>query len=529
MDENAIALSGADALVGNTQMRWRNWIHEAQWTAMSGPWIDAEVSPERATSSQNEVNAAAREGEVWAPMAGRGEEFYRSVLDSLSEGVIITDAESRVLFANRVMECLTGWRPDQLVGRLSYEVLSPPEQWPAMRQRLQERLSGQQEDYENELIRKDGTRHWVLVRASPYRGVDGRILGTIGAMSCIQKQKELEHENDQLRGFIAAEHEFAEILGKSSALGKVIEQVRMVAPTEASVLILGESGSGKELVARAIHAASQRKSKPLVRVNCASVPRELFESEFFGHVKGAFTGAVRDRAGRFEFADGGTLFLDEVGEIPSELQAKLLRVLQEGTFERVGEERTRQVNVRIIAATNRDLEMEARAGRFRLDLYYRLSVFPIALPPLRHRREDIRPLAEHFAMEAGRRLARAKVRIPSGQWSLLEAHDWPGNVRELQNLVERAVILARDGVLNFQDLLPAGTPRPGSSKRDGFAPVPSPESPTTIGALRTEERRLLLEAVAAAGGRIYGPEGAAARLGLKPTTLASRLKRWGLR
>ncbi|MBL9140072.1 MAG: sigma 54-interacting transcriptional regulator [Verrucomicrobiales bacterium] len=491
---------------------------------MSEPWIDAEMVEEGGVGPGSDANLKPQ-----GQTLDQREEFYRSVLDSLSEGVIITDEDSRVLFANRVMECLTGWKPAELLGRISYEVLSPPEIWPAMRQRLRERLSGKQEVYENELICKDGSRHWILVRASPYRSSNGRILGTIGAMSCIQKQKELEHENDQLRGFIAAEHEFTEILGKSSALGKVIEQIRMVAPTEASVLILGESGSGKELVARAIHGASQRKAKPLVRVNCASVPKELFESEFFGHVKGAFTGAVRDRAGRFEFADGGTLFLDEVGEIPSDLQAKLLRVLQEGTFERVGEERTRRANVRIVAATNRDLQAEAKAGRFRLDLYYRLSVFPIELPPLRDRKDDIRPLAEHFAAEIGRRLARTKVRIPANQWPLLEGHDWPGNVRELQNLVERAVILARDGVLDFSGLLPAGTPRAGGTKPDRSGAEASAMLPTTIESLRREERRLLLEALEAAGGKIYGRDGAAARLGLKPTTLSSRLKRWGLR
>ncbi|MCC7376707.1 MAG: sigma 54-interacting transcriptional regulator [Verrucomicrobiales bacterium] len=490
---------------------------------MSETWTENPTQPGEGLSTELRRQVAL------GTMLARGEAFYRSVLDSLSEGVIITDFESRVLSANRVMEQLTGWQQEELVGRISYEVLSPPELWPAMRQRLRERLAGREEVYENELIRKDGSRHWILVRASPYRGSDGAILGTIGAMSCIQKQKELEHENDQLRGFIAAEHEFTEILGKSSALEKVIEQIRMVAPTEASVLILGESGSGKELVARAIHGASQRRTKPLVRVNCASVPKELFESEFFGHVKGAFTGAVRDRAGRFEFADGGTLFLDEVGEIPSDLQAKLLRVLQEGTFERLGEERTRKVNVRILAATNRDLLAEAKAGRFRQDLYYRLSVFPIDLPPLRDRKEDIRPLVEHFSAEAGRRLGRHRLRIPSHQWSLLEGHDWPGNVRELQNLVERAVILARDGTLNFQDLLPVRTPRRGAPASETNLPTGGPVNAKALEALRTEERRLLVEAVEACQGKIYGPDGAAARLGLKPTTLASRIKRWGLR
>jgi PAS domain S-box-containing protein len=242
-------------------------------------------------------------------------------LESLSEGVIITDRESRVLFANRRMEEMTGWTPGELVGRISYEVLAPRELWAAMRRRLEERLAGEEEAYENELVRKDGSRHWIQVRASPYRDSAGRIQGTIGAMSCIQRQKELEQENSRLLDVLAAERGFPDIVGNSPALRKVLEQVTMVGATDASVLILGESGTGKELVARAIHEAGTRRERPLVRVNCASIPKELFESEFFGHVKGAFTGAIRDRMGRFEMADRGTLFLDEVGEIPADLQA----------------------------------------------------------------------------------------------------------------------------------------------------------------------------------------------------------------
>ena len=221
----------------------------------------------------------------------------------------------------------------------------------------------------------------------------------------------------------------------------MLEQIKVVAPTPASVLLLGESGTGKELVARAIHDHSGRKGKPLVRVNCASVPKDLFESEFFGHVKGAFTGAIKDRVGRFEMANGGTLFLDEVGEIPLDLQAKLLRVLQEGQFEKLGEDKTRTVNVRLIAATNRDLHAEANAGRFRQDLYFRLSVFPIELPPLRERREDIAPLAEYFIGQSAERLGLPAPHLTREHLRQLEHYDWPGNVRELQNVIERATIL----------------------------------------------------------------------------------------
>src|SRR5262245_44232460 len=257
-----------------------------------------------------------------------------------------------------------------------------------------------------------------------------------------QLRARLELENEYLREEVTRAGDFGELIGQGPALGAVARQIDLVAPTDAAVLVLGESGTGKELVARELHRRSTRSARPLVKVNCAAVPRELYESEFFGHAKGAFTGALRDRAGRFELADGGTLFLDEVGEIPLELQAKLLRVLQEGELERVGEERTRKVNVRVIAATNRDLRNEAEAGRFRQDLYYRLSVFPVELPPLRKRTEDIPLLAEHFLALASRNLGRPKPRLTLANVQQLQRYEWPGNVRELQHVIERAVITA---------------------------------------------------------------------------------------
>ncbi len=238
------------------------------------------------------------------------EGFYRAVLDSLGDGVLITDRESRVLYANAQAEQITGYGRDELMGAVSYELLTPRETWPVMRRRLQERLEGRVESYEHEHLRKDGTRHWVSVKAVPYRDAAGAIIGTIGTLSCIARQKSLEFENEYLQDELRSRGAFGAIIGESLALRKVLEQIAMVAPTDAGVLILGESGTGKELVAHAIHAGSPRRGRALVRVNCAAVPRELFESEFFGHVKGAFTGAVRDRVGRFELADGGTLFLD---------------------------------------------------------------------------------------------------------------------------------------------------------------------------------------------------------------------------
>ena len=307
-----------------------------------------------------------------------------------------------------------------------------------------------------------------------------------------------------------------------------MRQVDMVAPTDATVLILGESGTGKELVAREIHQRSQRADRPLIRVNCASIPKDLYESEFFGHAKGAFTGAFKDRAGRFEAADGGTLFLDEVAEIPLDLQSKFLRVLQEKQYERVGEERTRSVNVRIIAATNRSLKQEVDEGRFRQDLYYRLNVFPIEVAPLRQRKDDIPLLAVHFLTQAAQRLKLRLPRLTRAHVTELQSYDWPGNIRELQNVVERAVILAQSGALHF-DLPAAG------HSADTPIPVPPDASQAEVGKVFTEaelrqrERSNVLTALTRTDWKIHGPGGTAELLGVKPTTLISRIKKMGLK
>jgi transcriptional regulator with GAF, ATPase, and Fis domain len=328
-------------------------------------------------------------------------------------------------------------------------------------------------------------------------------------------RQKLELENTYLQEEIREERLFHEIVGRSAGLRRILQQVELVAPTEASVLIMGESGTGKELIARAIHDGSRRAARTLVKVNCASVPRELFESEFFGHVKGSFTGALKDRVGRFQLADHGTLFLDEVGEIPLELQSKLLRVLQEGEFERVGEDSTRKVNVRVVAATNRDLGHEAAGKNFREDLYYRLSVFPIVVPPLRDRREDLPLLAAHFIQHSCRRMGMPEPRLTEGHVRSLLAYDWPGNIRELQHVLERAVILGRG------QTLPLDLPKNG--KRGAAEPT------ANLGFLTAEQMRDLeaenyRKALKEAGGKIYGSDGAAALLGIRPTTLASRLK-----
>jgi len=336
-------------------------------------------------------------------------------------------------------------------------------------------------------------------------------------------KRRLEQENEYLREEVQQSTAFGDLIGQSPSLQAVTRQIELVAPTSSAVLILGESGTGKEVVAREIHRHSQRAERPLIKVNCAAIPRELYESEFFGHAKGAFTGALRDRAGRFELADGGTLFLDEIGEIPLDLQAKLLRVLQEGEVERVGEERTRRIDVRVIAATNRNLRAEAEAGKFRQDLFYRLSVFPIELPPLRKRTEDIPLLAEHFLDRFARQLGRSRPRLTLANVQTLQRHDWPGNVRELQHALERACIVATHGRLQF-DL-----PKTDSKQRSITLESASPQRVLTDHELREIEARNIRAALSQCRDKVYGPNGAAALLGVKPTTLNSRIKAMGIK
>src|SRR5271165_2786098 len=339
-----------------------------------------------------------------------------------------------------------------------------------------------------------------------------------------------DNQAGQLRGGIR-EHgnaeAFGEMIGQSAALRQIAKQIEMVAPTDASVLILGETGTGKELIAGEIHRNSRRRAKPLVRVNCACIPKELYESEFFGHARGAFTSAFKDRTGRFEAAEGGTLFLDEIGEIPVELQSKLLRVLQEKRYERVGEDRTRHADVRIVAATNRDLKREVAAGRFREDLYYRLNVFPIRVAALRERKEDIPLLAKHFLELLVKELRCPTPRLTRAGLEALQGYDWPGNIRELRNVIERAVIFARSGTLEFD--LPVTGPSldpitfaPQNAEKAQWEYLTEPE-------MQRRERENLLVVLQKTGWKIKGVNGAAELLGVKPTTLISRIEKMGLK
>ena len=304
-----------------------------------------------------------------------------------------------------------------------------------------------------------------------------------------------------------------QIIGKSPALKAVLEQVERVAPTASTVLIQGETGTGKELIAQAVHNVSRRCGRPYVKLNCAAIPFDLLESELFGHERGAFTGAIAQKIGRFELADKGTLFLDEVGDIPLGLQPKLLRVLQEQEFERLGSGRTHRVDVRLVAATHRDLTQMMKRNEFRSDLYYRLNVFPIHLPPLRERRQDIAPLVKHYVDVFTRRMGKQIEHIPEETLGAFKAYPWPGNIRELQNVIERAVILSNDGLLP-NPLLPSPT--------DSVIAYPGQIT------LRDSERALILQTLEAAGWVVAGPRGAAAKLGLKRTTLMGKMQKHGI-
>ena len=327
-------------------------------------------------------------------------------------------------------------------------------------------------------------------------------------------KNQLKAENVYLQEEIRTQHNFEEIIGQTGAIKKVLKIIEQVAPTEASVLILGETGTGKELIARAVHNLSKRKNRALIKVNCAAIPSGLVESELFGHERGAFTGALAQKIGRFELADNGTIFLDEVAELPVELQPKLLRVLQEGEFERVGGTRTIKVNVRVIAATNRNLGEAVEGGRFREDLFYRLSVFPVTIPPLRERKEDILLLAQYFAIKYGKRLGKKIGQIPRKVVDALKSHSWPGNIRELENIIERAVILSPGPQLELGESLPQ---RSVSSQGKQLL------------TLEEMEQNHITEVLRLTGGRVSGDNGAAKILNVKPTTLESRMKKLGIK
>ena len=455
----------------------------------------------------------------------QSEDRFRDLFDEAPIAYVHEGLDTRFIQANRSAMRILGLKPEEISGTFGKSLV--PDTSDAQR-RLREALDsvGHGTDTSGfvlELRRKDnGKAVWVQCwsRRAPGGDYTRTMFVEITDRVLIeQERKRLQEQNTYLWEEIRSGENFGDIIGNSPGLQKVKQQIQLVAPTDAAVLVTGESGTGKELVARAVHDHSERKNRPLIKLNCSAVPEGLFESEFFGHVRGAFTGAFKDKPGRFELADGGTLFLDEVGDVPLAMQAKLLRVLQEKELERVGDTRTRKVNVRIIAATNRDLKREVDAGRFREDLFYRLSVFPIEVPPLRARRDDIPPLAEHFLAQSARRMNLPATRISPAALSQLTAHDWPGNVRELQNTIERAVILSRGGCLHF-DLAASDATRDPLEHTTHAA---SPPVLLTHKDMKRQERDCIAAALKQSGGKIFGQGGAAELLDMKPTTLASRI------
>jgi PAS domain S-box-containing protein len=472
---------------------------------------------------------------------------YRDLYRSMPAMLHTVDGDGLLVTVTDYWLDKLGYRREEVIGRPITDFFSEQDRRRYADGRLQALISeGGFEDLERQVVTKRGEVIDLVMSAISHRDARGNVVQMLVASQDVTERnraerelhqalaentglrKELERERDYLREEVNVALNFGRIVGKSAALKRMLGQVEAVANTPVSVLLVGESGVGKELVARAIHLRSPRAEGPLVKVNCASIPEDLFESEFFGHVKGAFTGAHRDRVGRFQLADGGTIFLDEVGEIPLELQSKLLRVLQESEFERVGDDITRSVDVRVIAATNRDLEELIVQGRFREDLFYRLSVFPVEVPPLRERGEDVVQLAQHFLEQTCRDFGRDPLKLSRSHIEMLRAYDWPGNVRELKNVIERAVIMSSGRTLRLDRSMPESGAS-AAAAGNGDTTAAAAMRVLTEEQMRELQKSNILNALRQSGGRVSGRGGAAELLGVKPTTLADRIKSYGIR
>ena len=483
----------------------------------------------------------------WARMNTVFQEFEKEnhlLLEAAGEGIYGVDADGNTTFLNPAGERILGWQTDELLGKNAhtmfhhshrsgahYDVEDCPI-YHAFRDGIKRTI-------ENEVFwTKDGKPIDVEYTSTPIKD-NGEIMGAVVVFRDVTQKRldqnrllvalneveslknRLEQEKAYLQEEIRSKFNHTEIVGKSAAVDKIQQQIELVAPTDATVLITGESGTGKELIARAIHESSNRSDRPLIRVNCAAIPMDLFESEMFGHTKGAFTGATTSRVGRFELADGGTLFLDEVGEIPLTLQGKLLIALQEKQFERVGESKTRKVDVRIIAATNRDLKDMVKQRRFRDDLYFRLQVFPIESVPLRERRKDIPLLADHFLARACQKANKKMIHIPEKEMAKLVDYNWPGNIRELENLMERQAILTKGNQAVFNEVEESHDATLYESNQESIIAKIVTEKES-----KNRERENIISALKECHGKVFGKNGAAERLGLKPTTLSSRIKKY---
>jgi PAS domain S-box-containing protein len=474
------------------------------------------------------------------------EQHYRDLYRSTPAMLHTVDAKGRILHVSDHWLKKLGYRREEVIGRPITDFMSEGTRASLSQQQLEVVIAhGALHNEPREFVSKSGDIIEVLISSSEDRDEAGKVKALLVACKDVTEinraerqlraafeenarlREELERERDYLREEVQVSMNFGKIIGESAPLKKMLARLEAVAQTGASVLIQGESGVGKELIAHVIHAASPRSDGPLVKVNCAAVPRELFESEFFGHVKGAFTGAHRDRVGRFQLADGGTIFLDEVGEIPLSLQSKLLRVLQESEYERVGDEETHTIDVRVIAATNRDLEQAVTEGRFREDLYYRLSVFPIDVPPLRERGDDIIQLAVHFLEKTCQEFGHRPLTLSQQQAALLKQYRWPGNIRELKNVIERAVILSQGKVLRLDLAMVNILEQNASASPNATKSAPGTRI-LTEDELVELQRNNILGALRATNWRVSGPNGAARLLGLKATTLADRIKRFDI-
>ncbi|HXI65884.1 MAG TPA: sigma 54-interacting transcriptional regulator [Gemmatimonadales bacterium] len=442
----------------------------------------------------------------------------REIVDAIPQTIVVLSPDGAALYANRSVLAYTGLTIDEVMGAGFRTRAFHPEDVARLQDQRREGLArGVPFELELRARRHDGQYRWFLVQYNPVRDEQGRTLRWYATGTDIEDRKRaaerMRNENLALREDIDRSSMFEEIVGSSPALQRVLAQVAKVANTDSTVLILGETGTGKELVARAIHKRSRRSSRAFIRVNCPAIPASLIASELFGHEKGAFTGALQRRLGRFEAADGGTIFLDEIGELPSETQIALLRVLQEREIERLGSHHPIAVDVRVVAATNRDLEAAVERGGFRQDLFYRLNVFPIRIPPLRERVDDIPVLAQYLIERYAKQAGKSIRTIRKQTLELLQAYDWPGNVRELQNVIERAVILCEGETFAIDESWLKGKP--------SHAPIGTGRQVTT---LAEGERALIIAALAESRGRVSGQSGAAAKLGVPRQTLESKIK-----
>jgi formate hydrogenlyase transcriptional activator len=504
---------------GELETRIRRYDGEYRWFLIRVvPQFDAEGNVVRWFGSNTDIEDRKRAEKKLL----EEERELRRITDAIPQTIVVLDSKGHPLYANQAMLDHTGLTmQDVLISDFRARIYHPEDLERVREERKAGLARGLPFEIEQRVRRKDGQYRWLLLRYNPFRDEQGRLVRWYATGTDIDDRRRAEdrtkNENIALREDVDHSSMFEEIVGSSPSLRKVLKAVDKVAATDSTVLILGETGTGKELIARAIHKRSKRSTRAFIRVNCAAIPQALIASELFGHEKGAFTGAVERRVGRFETADGGTLFLDEIGDLPPETQIALLRVLQEREFERVGSVNPIPVDVRVLAATNKDLGAAVADGTFRQDLFYRLNVFPVCIPPLRERTEDIPLLVEYLIERYARKAGKKITNVDRSTLELFEDYDWPGNIRELQNVIERAVILCETATLSVDE---TWFRRDSKSGGDQVLPLTM--------ALTENERDIIEKALAESAGQVGGATGAAARLGIPRQTLDSKIKMLGI-